>query len=249
MKNRTIRHNHQTGRLLENWDKIGRVDPFWGILTMPDKKGQKWDQEEFFATGIKEIKHVMEEIKSLGIKLDEDQALDFGCGVGRLTQALAKHFSVIYGVDISEAMIGQAIKYNRKPKCHFIVNNQDNLSLFEDRSFDFIYSNITLQHMPPALAKKYLKEFLRMIKPNGLIVFQMLSKPKASLRGLLFSFIPQSLLNLYRHLMFKVILELYWIEKELIIQYLETKLNAKVVSIQPINNPNFQSYYYFVTKK
>ena len=32
-------------------------------------------------------------------------ALDFGCGIGRLSQALAEHFDQVYGVDISPKMI------------------------------------------------------------------------------------------------------------------------------------------------
>lgn len=29
--------------LKRNWDALGRNDPFWAVLTSPDKKGGKWD--------------------------------------------------------------------------------------------------------------------------------------------------------------------------------------------------------------
>ncbi len=49
------------------------------------------------------------------------KALDFGCGVGRLTQALADYFNEVAGVDVSPTMVNKALEYNKKPtKFHFI---------------------------------------------------------------------------------------------------------------------------------
>jgi SAM-dependent methyltransferase len=45
--------------------------------------------------------------------------------------------------------------------------------LFHDDFFDFIYTNIVLQHMRPEYSKAYLKEFLRVLSPGGLLVFQL----------------------------------------------------------------------------
>ncbi len=38
-------------RLRRNWDALGKTDPFWAILSVPDKKGNRWDLDEFLATG------------------------------------------------------------------------------------------------------------------------------------------------------------------------------------------------------
>ena len=38
-------------RLQRSWERFGRVDPLWAIVTWPGKKGNKWDPEEFFQTG------------------------------------------------------------------------------------------------------------------------------------------------------------------------------------------------------
>ena len=42
----------------------------------------------------------MNHIEEFGITISHKKALDFGCGVGRLTQELACNFEEVYGVDI-----------------------------------------------------------------------------------------------------------------------------------------------------
>ena len=57
-------------------------------------------------TGEREISLLMHEMRSLGISVNQHgRALDFGCGVGRLTQALARRFDTVVGVDVSPQMV------------------------------------------------------------------------------------------------------------------------------------------------
>ena len=70
----------------KNWNELGKDDPLWVVLTDPAKKGGKWDPSEFFETGRTEIKNMLRELSDKGIELDKTRALDFGCGVGRLSQ-------------------------------------------------------------------------------------------------------------------------------------------------------------------
>jgi 2-polyprenyl-3-methyl-5-hydroxy-6-metoxy-1,4-benzoquinol methylase len=128
-------------QLQVNWDKFGKVDPLWAILTNPEKRNNKWNVDEFFRTGEAEIDGVIQYINSLQLPRRRQKALDFGCGAGRLTQALCRYFDQCYGVDIAPSMIELAEKYNRYgSKCHYYTNSAQDLSLFEDNSFDFIYS-------------------------------------------------------------------------------------------------------------
>jgi SAM-dependent methyltransferase len=60
-----------------------------------------------------------------------------------------------------------------------VLNERDDLSLFDDQSFDFVLSVIVLQHMPPELAKKYIAEFVRVLRSGGLAYFQIPSRLKA----------------------------------------------------------------------
>ena len=163
--------------LQNNWDHFGKQDPLWAILAAHDKKGNKWDLEEFFEVGKREIAGVMEYVQKLGIILQRGRALDFGCGVGRLTQTLANYFDEVVGIDIAPSMVKLARHYNRSgARCVFHVNEQDNLRLFPDQEFDFIYTNIVLQHMKPEYAKSYIKEFLRVLKPEAVLIFQLPSR-------------------------------------------------------------------------
>ncbi|HBB35125.1 MAG TPA: SAM-dependent methyltransferase [Cyanobacteria bacterium UBA8803] len=164
-------------RLQKNWDELGRRDPFWSILSDPTKKGNKWHPDEFFKTGEAEIAALLKSIESFGISLSYKRALDFGCGAGRLTQALSCYFDECYGVDIAPSMIELARKSNRHGnKCQYYLNEGSDLSLFKDNYFNLIYSNIVLQHISPEYSKNYIKEFLRVLNPGGLLAFQIPSE-------------------------------------------------------------------------
>lgn len=49
----------------------------------------------------------------------------------------------------------------------FVVNRSDDLSQFDDSSFDFVYSNIVLQHVSNELQRAYLAEFCRVLTPEA----------------------------------------------------------------------------------
>lgn len=160
--------------LQQSWDEFGRKDPLWAILTDPVKRNRKWGLAEFFKTGELEVAQVMNYIETLGVPLQRKRALDFGCGVGRLTQALSPYFDLCCGVDIAPSMVELARQYNRYgDKCTYCVNETDTLGFFRDDSFDLIYSNIVLQHMKPVYSKNYIREFLRILVPGGVLIFQV----------------------------------------------------------------------------
>jgi SAM-dependent methyltransferase len=158
-----------------DWDDLGRVDPLWAILTSPEQRHGKWNPDAFFARGATEIAHVMARAGELGFPRQRRAALDFGCGVGRLTRALSPYFDQCTGVDISEEMIAKARDWHRDwPKCRFVLNTEGDLRVFEGGSFDLVYSNIVLQHLPTArLIETFIGEFIRTLTPDGLLVFQL----------------------------------------------------------------------------
>lgn len=161
----------------EVWNELGEVDPFWAVLSDPAKRGGKWDPGEFFLSGRREIDEALISAKRIHPALYTGVALDFGCGLGRLTQPLATHFREVHGVDAAASMIAAARQYDQPGGvCNFHVNPRDDLKIFPDNKFDFIYSRIVLQHIPPEATKRYLAEFLRVLKPGGLLMFQLPSE-------------------------------------------------------------------------
>lgn len=157
--------------LKNDWESLAEHDALHAILTDTTKIDGQWDVAEFMATGRLELEMLMRHLAGLGyIPSRDGVALDFGCGVGRLTQALGRYFDFCVGVDISETMIQRARSLNELPHCHYIATSEIPLPV-PAAAFSFIYSNIVLQHIPPRFAKAYLRELVRVLAPGGLLVF------------------------------------------------------------------------------
>jgi len=166
--------------LARNWEEFAQQDPLWAVCSDPNRKGRRWDPDAFFSTGRQEIATVLAYLDRIGAGPARDRsALDFGCGVGRLTQALAGQFERCVGVDISPTMIQLANNFNQFPDhCTYRLNESSNLSIFSDGSFGFIYTSIVLQHMHTRLALLYLREFGRLLALGGILVFQLPDRSK-----------------------------------------------------------------------
>ena len=67
-------------------------------------------------------------------------------------------------------------------RCRYVLNIAEDLRQFSNAQFSFIYSMIVLQHIPPPLSESYLREFFRVLEPNGLLIFQLPSVPVSQLR-------------------------------------------------------------------
>lgn len=247
-------------KLRKNWEIFGKTDPLWSILTAPGMEGNKWDTDQFFETGRREINSLLEHLTSLGLSPNTGKALDFGCGVGRLTQGMAEHFQFVCGVDIAEPMIAKAEQFNKfGDHCTYHINIQDNLLLFGDGEFDFIYSNIVLQHMKPYYSRKYIAEFLRILKNEGLLVFQLPSGRKR--RGGFFrtavrSMIPESLIDWLFHTRMKMrswldgkpLMEMYSIERDEVARLLRTH-HGEILAMEDADDAtSWTSTTYFVRK-
>ena len=156
------------------WDQHAESDPLWTVLAFPDKSGGRWTLPEFMKTGEREIALLFHRFAALQLGQPSRRALDFGCGVGRLTQALARRVKRVAGADISPVMIELARKLNRYPDtAEYICTAHAGLESLPAKSFQLIYSNIVLQHVLPDVAVKYLQEFFRLLEPGGLLIFQL----------------------------------------------------------------------------
>jgi SAM-dependent methyltransferase len=162
------------------WDQAAREDAMFNILTIPGKEGGRWTADEFFAHGKDEIDYVIERLDRSNLRGQCRTAVDFGCGVGRLTQALAAHYEVAFGVDASGEMIhkANALAFERKAdRVIFFHNEKPHLKFIQSGTADMVYSMITLQHMPNELQKAYVQEFMRIISDDGVAVFEVPEGP------------------------------------------------------------------------
>jgi len=180
-------------QLQTSWEEFAKEDSMWAILTDPRRKGRTWTPHEFFATGQADIDALMACLDSLQIRVSVDTALDFGCGIGRLSQGLCRYFTKVNGVDISASMIEAAKSYNQHGhQCTYHLNTKPNLKLFSDSSMTFVYTVITLQHIPGHIQQRYVEEFFRLLKPGGVAVFQTLYSSSA------WRFVPARIVDLWR---------------------------------------------------
>lgn len=159
----------------ERWEEIANQDPMWAILAYREGKHGRWREDEFFGHGAQRVDEFLTRGSALHRPVEHQMALDFGCGVGRLTRALAPHFDSVTGVDISETMIHRAGDLNAAiANVTFRCNRRADLTIFADATFDLLVCDIVLQHLPDRrTVQRYLAEFLRVLKPGGLLVFQL----------------------------------------------------------------------------
>jgi SAM-dependent methyltransferase len=166
------------------WNDLAARDAMWAVCSLPELRG-RWTAEEFFDTGEREVAGVMGGLEAAGLApARRHRALDFGCGVGRLTRALSTRFDEVVGVDLSDRMVEEARRANAdRTNCRFIANSQPALSFLPTAGFDFVLSLIALQHVSSRRAiSSYIREFVRVTAPGGVIAFQLPTKVSRRLR-------------------------------------------------------------------
>ena len=161
-------------QIMSSWDKLAQDDPLWAILTHDERAGGAWNEDEFFATGVADVSAVLARLEQLHEMPALTRALDFGCGVGRLTRALAQCFIAADGVDVSRVMIERAVA--RQPgsaNLRFLHNPRADLARLKGTEYSFILSLISLQHMPEKVALRYIDDMCGLLMPGGVAYLQV----------------------------------------------------------------------------
>ncbi len=178
----------------DDWETLGRVDPLWAVYVAPGTEKGGWDINAFLATGQAEVDRVLARLDTYMPSVPRGRVLDFGCGVGRLSRALAAHFGEVIGVDVSSAMLERAREIAGE-RCAFVLNRFADLASFGSDTMDVSYSSLVLQHLPRERALGYLRELIRVTRPGGCVVVQVASRPDWSLKGMIFRFAPAGLIG------------------------------------------------------
>ncbi len=155
------------------WEALGRRDAMGAIITREGAAGA-WDPDQFLATGRADAARFVADLGRVRPALRRGSILDFGCGIGRVTRALADFFEAAVGVDVARSMIRRARELNRdRPRCRFVLNRALHLRQFTAGAFDVVYSRLVLQHVPPPVVRRYLPELVRVLAPGGVLMFQL----------------------------------------------------------------------------
>lgn len=150
-----------------DWEEIGRSNPYFGVLTDPRFDANNLNDaalSDFFRTGEEGVAQAVASLRRRYADFAPRSALDFGCGVGRLTRALAALTNDAFGVDVSESMLAEAQR-NVPSGAAF---GRD----LPDRTFDWIVSIIVFQHIPPERGYRLLKALMGRLAPGGFFTLQ-----------------------------------------------------------------------------
>jgi ubiquinone/menaquinone biosynthesis C-methylase UbiE len=164
-------------RMRDDWNARAREDA--GYYVAFGRRDQ--DDAGFFATAAKVVEILEGELRRIPPEeRGRGRALEIGCGPGRLMRPMSHHFIEIHGIDVSDEMIALGREKLRDvPHAHLHATNGASLELFEDDSFDFVYSYAVFQHIPSReVIYQYLGEIRRVLKTGGLARLQFNGLPK-----------------------------------------------------------------------
>lgn len=169
------RGNRANRRAWEDW---GRVDPLWAVVTAPDARDGGWDDAEFFATGERTVADLWARARARGLPASTGDALDFGCGVGRLSRALAARVDRVTGVDVSASMLEEARRRNRDvANLTFRLRGAGDPAALGPDAFDVVCCLLVLQHLPAASdIERHVAELVGVLRPGGAMFLQLTTR-------------------------------------------------------------------------
>lgn len=163
----------QLKKMAADWDQRAQENARYFVATAQ----QDWGDEDFFASGEQTVKEqILTDMQNIcqGKNPAEMRVLEIGCGVGRVTRALAKTFGEVHAVDISREMVIRAKSALwRHPNAYVYQNNGKDLEVLPDVAFDFVFSSIVFQHIPSyEIIQSYICDVSRILKSGCLFKFQ-----------------------------------------------------------------------------
>jgi ubiquinone/menaquinone biosynthesis C-methylase UbiE len=157
------------------WDERAREDAFWFVDSRLDYGSP--DVERFWADGAADLEQLLEMV---GAEIRPgDTVVDIGCGLGRLSRAIAARAERVLAVDISEEMLQQARTYNAHlDNVTWIHGDGTSLAGVADGVADACVSHVVFQHIPdPQVTLGYVRDMGRVLKPGGWSLFQVSNDP------------------------------------------------------------------------
>ena len=236
----------------ENWNNLAKENaPEWVV----DTRKTEWDSEEFFETGRILIEDLFDYLKENNIEYRRERVLDFGCGVGRLSQSLCQYFDFVDGTDISEEMVKQATTKNKfRDRCRYFTSDNERLDQIPNETYDVVFTYATLQHIEPYFVERYLKSFLRILKPGGILLFQEHAYAfdlKMRLKDYIKKILPRDFVNFVKNLKNKgqPIMEVFAISRARVKKVITANGGEIICSREEPNASGAYKTYFYVAKK
>lgn len=144
------------------------------VAAVYDDFAKVWD-EHVAAPALAQVNHLIEERVKPGALV-----LDAGTGTGERTLALLAHSqpSKIIALDASAAMLDVARFKIQDSRVSFVQGDVRHLP-FADNTFDVVVSTWVIEIMDDPRA--VVQEFIRVIKPGGVVIYAFCSLPEGTL--------------------------------------------------------------------
>ena len=139
----------------DRWERLAR-DPYYAVLNVEENRDARLTDEErarFARSGEEDMERTFAEIRRwIAPDFAPRNAVDFGCGVGRLTIPIARIAGRVTGIDISQAMLDEARRNCAASGCDnasFVLSEEYFARPELDAEpLDFVHAYIVFQHMP-----------------------------------------------------------------------------------------------------
>ena len=157
------------------WDERAREDAFFFV---DDRLEYGRADEERFWQGGEEVLAAM--LASFGLELKGNEAVvEIGCGIGRITRAIARRAAHVEALDVSAEMLELARSHNvGLSGVEWRLGDGHTLAGIGDASADACISYVTFQHIPdPAVTYGYVSEVGRVLRPGGFAVLHVSNDP------------------------------------------------------------------------
>jgi len=156
------------------WQKWGQRDPLFAVASWKgrEKDGvDPWTPTDFYALGASDWEDFAPHWRQYG--WDTDSCLEIGCGTGRITSPLARHFRRTYALDVSREMVEYAKTHIEDPSIEFLVSDGVKIPL-RDGSVSAVFSTHVFQHFDRTdHASAYFREIARVLKPRGTLMIHL----------------------------------------------------------------------------
>ncbi|MBI2821574.1 MAG: class I SAM-dependent methyltransferase [Acidobacteria bacterium] len=162
--------------------------PYRSVIKLPprrlrEKISSRSDASEYLTVGVRSASTIFHVLRSNGYDLSSfRRILDFACGCGRTLNFMRGYVQGdrLYGCDREADLVAWCQKNLEAREC---VVNKTCRTPFPDAYFDFIYSLAFFTHLTEEMQKKWLEEWRRIIKDDGLILVSLRGPMAAMHRG------------------------------------------------------------------
>ncbi len=159
------------------WARLGQEAPHWSVLTQDQFRPERIAETRaaFYATGERDRALVRDMLARHGLSPAAlPRVVEYGCGVGRATIALAEDFREVIACDISPSHLALGRRAASEA-------GRSNIGWFQSTverpmpggRYDLWYSRLVLQHNPPPIIAWLLAMAFARLAPGGVAMFQV----------------------------------------------------------------------------